>query len=726
MNRSSRNAALLAALSASLAPSFAQDGSELKAITVEDSQERSSIDLTSRSQSGSKLGLTARETPASAETVDQQQMQARGARTFTEALRGMAGVSGGGNPAAPTTLSLRGFTNVLYLHDGMRSSGAMMANRVQDTWNYERIEVLRGPASVLDGEGAIGGVVNFVTKRPDRNNPNREAMLSYGSYGSTRAAVGLGGAVGETGAYRIDYSRSDIRAGHVPRSGERNEHLTTGLSFDLGSSVKLDLSFDYLRDNNDAYWGTPLVPARFATQPLSVASTPDGRVIDRRMAGINYNVLDDENRSETYTARARLSGRLGDWTWRNELAGNKARRVFRNSELAVFAAPGFVDRDQTLITHDQRYWSNRFDARRDATLGTMQNRFIAGAEYAQTSFENLRRFSDGKPGTSALLRVPALFPTLNIYNFSPALMTGAGNQVDNFAKVRTTSLFAENALKITPKMTLVGGIRHDRTQVARSVADLNLLTVTAFDTDYRATSTRIGAVYDLTLNSSVYAQFSNAVLPVGSLALLSAANSAFPLSKGRQLEVGFKQSLPEAGLEWTAAAYKIEMDNVLSRDPANPNRTVNNGQQSSRGVELSAAWRPSPSWTVSGNLALLEARFDSLVEAGGVSRVGNRPPNVPERVANLFATYRPQGSRADWSVGLNHSGPFYTDNANTIRVAGATTVDAGVSYALNPFVLSLRVRNLTDKTYATWVGRAVSQVVLAPGRSFEVAASMAF
>jgi iron complex outermembrane receptor protein len=499
------------------------------------------------------------------------------------------------------------------------------------------------------------------------------------------------------------------------------------LTVDFGGSVKLDLSFDYLRDDNQAYWGTPLVPGSFATQPTNVVRTPDGRVIDKRLARNNYNVPDDDNSSETYWLRARLTGQAGGgWSWRNEFSANRSNRVFRNSESAVFVAPANIARDQTLITHDQDFWLDRFDATHKGTLAGMDNRFVVGGEYSETRFGSQRRFSDSSAATASLLRVPVFGAYLAPFDDNPALSTGGGNRTNTTSNVKVTSVFVEDALKPLRNLTLVGGLRHDRTEVERGIADLNLGSYTRFGASYRATSGRIGAVYDLTPQSSVYAQYTNATLPVNSLFLLSASNAAFPMSRGRQAEVGFKQSLPAANLEWTAAAYRIELGNVLSRDPNNPANTVNNGSQSSRGIELSTVWRPAREWTLAGNLAVLDARFDTLVEAGNVSRVGKTPPNVPERVANVFATYRPDGSKFEYFASLNHTGPMYTDNANQIRINGFTTLDAAVSYRMRNTLLSFRVRNLTDKLYATWAGRATSQVLLAPRRTFELSAKFDF
>ncbi len=698
---------------------------ELPAVDIQAGQDRDSLQLDTKSTSASRLGLTLRETPASVEILSQDLMQERGARTLSEALRSAAGMAGGGPPSAPTTLSLRGFSNVLYLYDGVRMSGAGVTNRVEDTWNYERIEVLKGPASVLQGDSAIGGIVNFQTKRPDRNNPGREALLSYGSYGSTRAAVGLGGAVGDTGAYRLDYSRNETRVGTIARNSDQLEHLTTGLSLDVARATRLDLSFDYSRDEGHAYWGTPLIPGNLSTQPTSVVTTPDGRVIDRRIARNNYNILDDRNQSEAYWLRARITSRLTpEWTLRNEFTANKVERLWRNSESAVFTAPSSITRDQTLIAHEQRYLSNRLDASYEGRLAGMAHKFVAGGEVSKTDFDNMRRFSNGSATTNAALRVPLLDPAVGTFNEDPALMAGGGNRTNFTSDVRSTSVFGEDSLKLTDAWTLVSGLRHDRVDVDRSVTDLNLGSFSAFGTQYTANSARLGTVYNLSPQSSVYAQYTNATIPVGSLFLLSAGNAPFPQSRGKQFELGFKQSL--ANLEWTAAAYHIGLDNVLSRDANNANVTVNNGSQSSRGVELAAAWRATRLLTLSGNVAALDARFDSLVEAGGVSRVGNTPPNVPERIVNLFANYRFKDVPLSLLLSVNHTGKMYTDNANQIRINGHTTADIAASYRIQPALLTFRIRNLTDKLYANYAGRATSQVLLAPQRTFELSAKFDF
>ncbi|MDP2817701.1 MAG: TonB-dependent siderophore receptor [Polaromonas sp.] len=729
MNQVFIRTAVALAAAAVAQPTLAQavEDKQLPAIQVQGNREVGTIKLDEASSTASRLGLTVRETPASVEILSKEVMEERGARTFSEALRGASGVTGGGPPSAPTTLVTRGFTALTYLYDGTRSSGAGFVNRVQDTWNYDRIEILKGPASVLYGDGAIGGAINFITKRPDRNNPGTEALLSYGSGGSYRAAVGKGGALGESGAYRFDFSHNDSKVRSIANNGEKLDHFTSGVTFDLSSALKLDLSFDYLRDDNKVYYGTPLIPGALSTQPTGVVSTPDGRVIDRRLTGLNYNVSDQNNSSETLWWRAKLTAQLSpQWTLRNELSINSSDRTFLSSESAVFVAPNLINRDQTLITHDQKSIFNRLDASHVGKIGGLSNRFTIGAEVSKSDFDSMRRFSNGSVATNNALRVNAFSPNIGVYNSDPALMTGAGNRTNVTSDTKTASVFAEDALKLTDAFTLVGGLRHDRINIQRSIRDLNANTFSSFGTTYGSNAVRAGAVYDLSKESTVYAQYTNAATPVGSLFLLSATNSAFPLSRGKQVEVGFKQSLAEKRFEWTAALYQIELGNVLSRDPANPAVTINNGQQSSRGIELSAAWRPTRQLTLAGNVAALRAQFDTLVEAGNVSRVGNVPTNVPERVMNLFATYRLDQLPVEFGGSVNRTGKMYTDTANTIQINGYTTADAWLSYRMKPALLTLRVRNLTDKLYANYGGRSTSQVLLAPGRTVEVTAKFDF
>ncbi|MCU4435814.1 Plug domain-containing protein, partial [Acinetobacter bereziniae] len=117
----------------------------------------------------SRLGLTSQETPATVQTITQKELQEKGVRTVKEAFGNVTGATVGNVPGNPAVLTMRGFsgnTNTV-LQDGVRIGASTFVTRDLDVWKYEKIEVLKGPSSVLFGEGALGGAVNLITKKPN-------------------------------------------------------------------------------------------------------------------------------------------------------------------------------------------------------------------------------------------------------------------------------------------------------------------------------------------------------------------------------------------------------------------------------------------------------------------------------------------------------------------------------------------------------------------------------
>ena len=677
---------------------------------------------------GSRLNLSLKETPAAVELISRDMIEARGARNLDEAVRGAVGVTQGGNPASPSQTSSRGFSAgfVSYLYDGSRVAVPTMSARTQDSWNIDHIEVLKGPASLMAGDGAIGGAINFVTKRPDRAHPMNEAMLSFGSFRTWRMGVGTNQALGDASAVRLDYSRQKSD-GYVDRNRQRYDSLSAATTTALGSGLVLDLSLDVLDDDVLPYEGTPLVPRAFAADAAGAAGDSAGAVIDRRLATTNYNVADAAMDARSTWARAKLGWHLSpDWKLTNEASYYTAKRNWRNAESHAFRAPRQVVRDLVGVTHDHQVLGNRFEASYDGAVAGMKHRFAAGLEYTRTQFDAGRTFSNGSAAADALLTVDALDPAVGDYagfNANPALYAGAGNRTRFSTRIPTLALYAEDALWLGDKWTVVAGVRQDRVKLQRDNIDFNTGATAAYAQTYSPRSARIGVVYAFDGNISLYAQRTNASAPVGSgnLLLLSAANAAFALSKGTQSEIGLRQTLLDGSADLALAAYSIDLDNILTRDAATPTLTVNNGKQSSKGVELSAAWRPTRRFAVNGNISLLHAQFDQLVEAGNVSRAGNVPPNVAREMANLWADYTLAAMPLRLGMGLNYTGDRYTNNANTVSMRGFTTADAYANWRLPRGDLTLRVRNLGDRLYASWSGaNANRQVMLGAPRSADL------
>ena len=132
-------------------------------------------------ESASRLGLTVREIPATVEVIDQRTIREQGYRTVSEVAQGAVGVTSGDYPAEPSAFSMRGFTNsqINTLYNGIKIGPQNMTSRVMDTANLESVEFLKGPASLMSGEGAAGGAINYVTKQPTTGPIRNEAFFSW-------------------------------------------------------------------------------------------------------------------------------------------------------------------------------------------------------------------------------------------------------------------------------------------------------------------------------------------------------------------------------------------------------------------------------------------------------------------------------------------------------------------------------------------------------------------
>lgn len=678
------------------------------------------IPLDARSTTGSRLGLKLNETPASVDVVGAQAIRERGFTTVQEALESTPGVIGGGSPGNPDVFSLRGFTlnQITHLYDGLRAGPAGMTSRPLDTWNFERVEILRGPASVLHGEGAVAGAINFVPKRPDRAGFRGEALLSYGSFDTTRAGIGLGGPIGEAGLhYRLDLSRQGSN-GWVDRTPYEYTNLTSALLWDVNDRLALQLSFDWSHDDISSWWGTPLVTPGFATDAVdSVLRADDGRTVDRRLFQRNYNVSDNVMQSDSYWTKLRAEFRVTErLQLRNELYWYSADREWKNAESYTFnPSTSRIDRDRFYVAHDQTLIGDRIDATYAHTIAGMSNRVLAGADVSSLDLRRPSFFNGPVDSVDPLDPVPGGFGPL-----SPALQT---------TRIDTTALFAEDVLAPTARLKLVGGIRTESIALERRIFDLASTAQTGpgggFDRTFQATTWRAGAVYEALPGLNVYGQVSTGKDPIDTNIFLVRQRENFDLSESFQWETGLKQSFLDDRAEWTLAWYDITRKNMLTRTAANVVTTV--GQQSSDGIELSLAVRPTPALRLSANYAYTHARFDRFSDGTSVFD-GNRPPNVPGNVFNLFGAYR-FGTSFPIEIGgsVRYVGERAANNANTVFLKAYTTADVFAALLYRDSRLTFRVRNLTDRAYGLWADVFYpDQVILGLPRTYEVAITTSF
>ena len=666
--------------------------------------------LLQESETGSRLGLTALETPASVAQIDGDMIRARGDIDIVSAVTRAPGVTTSANPGnGGTALALRGFSgqgSVLQLVDGVRLFPvAGTITFPNDPWNVERVELLNGPASVLYGQGALGGAVNVITKAPNLEQTAFSARAGYGSQRTWHAAASAGGPLEERIGFQIDasYRRSN---GYVDRGDSRSLALSGAVRFAPSHGFALTLRHDYGKQRPMEYFGTPLIA---------------GRLIEANQRR-NYNVADAslhyrDNRT-TLTAEWELAEGIA---LTNAAYRLTSKRLFKNLESYVYDdASGLIDRFDNLgIIHDQKQYGDQASLRISRPVAGLKFGLVVGFDINLIKLTYSNNFGSA-PQEDAV----------DPFDFDPSLFFDTQGIAPRF-RTRTNefSIFAEDRLVLTDQLSLVAGFRHERDKVRRWNIVGNRL-VNAFPNGatsrkFDNTTWRVGAVYQPTPILSFYGQYSTGVDPLGTLTTFTtnATQFAFTNATGDQVEGGVKAVFLDGRGSATLAAYRIVKNKLVAqRTPSSPIEQI--GQRSAQGIEASLALQLTDRLGLDANATVLDAEFDEFI-SGGTSFNSNTPPNAPETAANLSLYWSPI-DRLRTDATLRYVGRTWSDNANAFRVPGYGVVDAGLSYDVTPNLgASVRVTNVFDKDYATTTYND-EQWLLGRPRSIDVAVTARF
>lgn len=665
----------------------------------------------SSSGTGSRLDLSPLQTPASIEVLAGDVIRQRGDSSIVESVTRATGITSEATPGdGGTALSTRGFVghgSVMYLLDGARLFvGAGTVTFPFDPWSVDRIEVLHGPASVMYGQGAIGGVINIVPRRPNTDEQEAQVELAFGEDARSHAAVDLSGPLGEDWAYRFDasYNQSD---NWVDRSDSDSLALAGTLQWDVSDALRLSLSYDYGDQNPMEYFGTPLIEGR----------------LDESLRHQNYNVRDKKIHYRDVWTRFKAQWQASENVQvDNQVYWLDVDRQWRNLEEYEWNPDTQqIDRFSYIgILHHQEQIGDTADVRVEHQLFGRENHLAAGFDFNHVRFTHVNDFDD--PQFDAESSVP-------LRNFDPGVFLDLSPTIPRFrTETDQYSLFFEDRLVLNEQWSLIAGARYDHAELDR----FNLIVpANSFDASFSDTSWRVGVVFQPVPTLSFYGQYATAVDPIGSLITTSAQASQFDLTKGDQIEVGVKQSLWDQRLEWTLAAYRIVKKNLLTQNPAgaNPEDVRQVGQQSSRGIEASLALNVNDRWRIDANAALLTAKFDDFGEEDDdgniVSRNGLRPPSVPEQAANLWVSW---AVTDQWNTraGLRYVGKRFTDDANQLELPSYTVIDAGVDWAPTPqLALTAALRNVTDEVYGV-AAYTTSEWILGQPRTAELTARYRF
>lgn len=689
--------------------------------------------------SASRLGLTPREIPATVEVVGAETIREQGYHTTSDTVKGATGVTAGDSPN-DASFSMRGFqgdqVNVTY--NGINIGPTGFTALTMETFNLDRVEFLKGPSSLMSGQGAVGGAINYVTKAPHTGPISSEAFIGFDSLGSIRSGYGSGGSTNIKGLdYRFDISGAKEN-GFIDDTYAKNLHFSGQFDYRLTEAFKVFVATEYKDYNARVYEGTPLVPVAFSgpfattgivsgTKVSDYNGTNLGAVtIDGRTLKTNYNVLDNHKTIKESWVRGGFEWNLmNDVTLRSQIYNYNASRDWYNNEVSAFnAASSLVDRERFFVHHNQNLVGNNTDLTWNSHLFGMENRLVTALEFYHLDFS--------RPGAANFPsdQVPLVDPFRGYYGLLTTQRQTA--TIDSFA------INLEDRLKITQNFALIGGLRYNPFELDRTSTNVRGVSNPGFpySVSFQPVTGRIGYTWEALPGMTFYSQYATASdLSAGSIFMLD-PTQPLTLTSARSYETGVKSLLWDGRAEWTFSAFDIERSNVYS---AQAGRTLNlAGKVKSQGVEFAAAARPIPELKLWGNIAYFHARYADYEFTGG-SFSGNTPPNIPAVVVNGGASYR--FANLGWlplelGVSVRHVGDRYTTDANAVTMRAYTTADAFafIDIPKSPMFptfdntrITFRVRNFTDTKYAAWSAPFYpDQIFLGAPRTYEVGASFKF
>ncbi|GAA6121130.1 TonB-dependent siderophore receptor [Acidovorax sp. FG27] len=642
-----------------------------------------------------KTGTSLLDTPQSISVVTRGQMEAQGATTLVESLRYTPGIVAqyGNTDLRYDWLTLRGFTPPARYLDNLRLPfGARGYSQPRiEPWGLERTEVVKGPSSVLYGQAAPGGLINMVSKRPTGERV-RDIELQAGSHQRRQAAIDIGGRVDEEGvwSYRLVALRreADTSFDHV---SEKKTYLAPSLAFRPSDATQITLLGQWQSLDSPGGGGAPALPV-------------SGTLDTSRYAALPTRAFVGEPAFDRYRNRQRFVGyeaehRLNDQTTlRQNLRYGKVTAETRRIQAFCQTAcdPSALGRYAWAFPEQADLLTVDTQAQFNLRSGSVAHTVLAGMD-----------FSDEK-ATYDESNLRVLATPFNAYQ--PVYGTDSGvvpSVATHIAQKRRQLGFYLQDQMQWDRWIGVFAARHDRADTDTRTSTLATgRTVTTDQSDGKFTG-RAAVMYTLDAGVVPYVSYSTSFQPATGTDRLGAV---FRPTTGRQIEAGVKYQPVGSTALFTAAAYQLTQQNVLTPDPLSRSFSEQTGEVRVRGLELEARGPVARGLDAVASYAYTDSRVtQAQPNAAGVNIQGNRFAFVPQQQAALWLDYAVQGEAfAGLSLGggVRHTSTTFGDTANVYRVPGVTLFDAAVRWDLGRLQpawkgvrLALNLANLADKRY---------------------------
>lgn len=619
-----------------------------------------------------------RDLPQSIQVVPEQVLDEQQVVRIDEALRNVSGVTFRGIDTQTRGLdfSIRGFEDAPVLRDGFRT---FVNQPFPEVANLERIEVLKGPASVLFGELQPGGAINLVAKKP-LTEPFYETELQVGNRGFVRPRFDVSGPLTANGSllYRLNglYQRSDSFRDYDQE--ERRLFIAPTLTWRISDSTELTVSLEYADDKRPAEFGLPAFGNGVVDVPRDrIPNEPnDTRTNEYLRVGYDFEHKFSEN-------------------W-------KLRNAFRYSQnefnFNVIAYPD--DFDEATGT-ETRFFAAQETQTQDYSLQTnVIGEFATGA-IAHTLLFGVDLNHSTEDGVS----VGDFETPIELDIFSPVYRQFTKPDRDILPVVESfeteadrLGIYVQDQISLFDNLKLLAGLRYDTIDQKTTTAQTIFDPVGGEQTQNNdAFTPRVGIVYQPIEEVSLYASYSQSFNPNTET---TASGDLLEPEKGEGYEVGIKAKLFD-NIFATLAYFDITKQNVAVADPDPTvfDAFIATGEQKSRGVELDLAGEILSGWNIIFSYAYIDAE---ITEDENSTFVGSRLPGVPKHSASLWTTYELQSGNwqgLGFGLGFNFAGEREGGLPNSFEVDSYFITNAAVFYRKNNWRFALNFKNLFDVNY---------------------------
>ncbi len=626
-----------------------------------------------RAETATKTDTPLIETPQSISVVPTQQMDQQAIQTIDQALRYTSGVTvetRGGASGREDFQYVRGFGPFgINYRDGMKQPYSGFGFFQNEPYFAERIEVLKGPSSVLYGQNSPGGLINVISKMP-LETPFHEVEINGGTYERVEGAFDLSGPLTEDGSllYRMT-AIGRTSEGQVDHTDSQRLAVAPALTW-KNDDTKLTIHAEYLHDPAGGYFG--YVPA-------------EGTVYDNPHGRIPRSFFDGEpDFNHDYKTQASIGYAFdhdfsSDWSVHQSL-----RYAHLDSDLALVYGTGlaadlrtltraaFTDEDEVgAFTMDNNVAGN-FDT------GLLEHSVLIGVDYQHTSADTQWLFGAA--------------PGIDVYDpdYGSPITDPTFPLQDQHQTLDQTGIYLQDQIRFG-NFVLLGGVRHDW---ADNEAH-NRTTGARTDVEDAAFTGRGGLVYEFDSGLAPYISYSTSFLPTTGADF---EGSPFKPTTGRQWEGGVKYQPTGFDGFVSVSAFHITQKNVLTLDPNSAHglfAQVQSGETQAWGVEVEGR----AELTENISLAAQYTHLDSEVTKSNGPDLGKRPVSVPQDSAGLWADYHFTEGPVEglgFSAGFRYVGASYADIANSDRIPGFVVFDAGIHYDIGGYHLALNAANLLD------------------------------